>query len=398
MQRFGTGARHSVPLPFFRGIGNTVRVAVHTGLLLLLLLLCLILPSNALSGTPQDSEEGDSTGGPSRFGWIAYPYLFYSPETNLAFGGGGIVYFRFSADSTVKPSTVTPSFFYSVNDQYDVTVIPEFYIGKSFYIYSYFSFGSYIDRFYGIGPGTPEISEPDYAHESIVAQLNFQPQISDAFRAGLYSRLLSRTITDPKANPFLGDASLHGNNGGLSIGLGGVVAWDTRDNRFYPTGGILNEIRAVYYSKAWGSDFDYNRYEVDLRGYYTLSGEERSHILGIQFYGVSASSGAPFYDLALLGSKTIMRGYYQGRYRDQVYVAAQLEYRTTLFWRIGMVGFVGAGEVAPRIVDARLKDLLPNYGFGLRYRFDLAEKLDIRFDMGFGKHTNGAYFDIQQAF
>ena len=23
--------------------------------------------------------------------WLAYPYIFYSPETSLAFGGGGIV-------------------------------------------------------------------------------------------------------------------------------------------------------------------------------------------------------------------------------------------------------------------------------------------------------------------
>jgi outer membrane protein assembly factor BamA len=345
----------------------------------------------------QNPERPDSIAGPARFGWIAYPYVFYSPETNLAFGLGGFVFFRFSPDSTIKPSSITPSAYYSVNDQFDVTIIPEFYIGKKLYIYSYFSFGNYIDKFYGIGPNSTEISNPDYNHESIVVQLNLQPQISETFRAGLYSRYLHRTILDPQTNPFLSDPAISGTMGGTSIGLGGVFAWDTRDHRFYPTAGVLNEVRAVYYSKAWGSDFDYNKYEVDLRGYHSLDSAS-THVLGVQFYGVSASSGAPFYDVALLGSKTIMRGYYQGRYRDRLYLAGQGEYRTRLFWRIGLVAFIGAGEVVPDVTEFRFKHLLPNYGFGLRYQFDIVEKLDIRFDMGFGKHTSGVYFDVQQAF
>jgi outer membrane protein assembly factor BamA len=221
--------------------------------------------------------------------------------------------------------------------------------------------------------------------------------VSETFRAGLYSRYLSRTILDAQTNPFLKDPTIPGTMGGTSVGLGGVFAWDTRDHRFYPTAGILNEIRAVYYSKAWGSDFDYNKYEVDLRGYYSLE-SKHEHVLGLQLYGVSSSSGAPFYDVALLGSKTIMRGYYQGRYRDRLYLAGQGEYRTRLFWRIGFVAFIGAGEVIPEVKEFRFKHLLPNYGFGLRYQFDIAEKLDIRFDMGFGKHTSGVYFDVQQAF
>ena len=362
----------------------------------LALLLCLLAAAPSLA-QEEEPAPADTTEEQASFGWIAYPYIFFSPETNLAFGGGGIVYFRFSPDPEIKPSTITPSFYYTVNDQYDVTVIPEFYIGRKLYIYSYFSFGSYIDKYYGSGPNTPDIPEPEYAHESIVAQLNIQPQISKTFRAGLYSRLFKRTITDPQSNPFLAQGNFPGSSGGLSLGLGGVFAWDTRDNRFYPSKGILNEIRAVYYSKAWGSDFDYNKYEVDLRGYHSI-GEEGNHILGVQFFGVSTTSATPFYDLALLGSKTIMRGYYMGRYRDETYVAGQAEYRTNLFWRIGFTAFVGAGEVMKGVKDFRFEHLLPNYGFGLRYRFDVVEKIDIRFDMGFGKHTSGVYFDVQQAF
>ncbi len=60
--------------------------------------------------------------------WFAYPYIFYSPETSLAFGGGGIVYFKLSDRPKAKASSITPSFYYTVNGQYDITIIPEFFL------------------------------------------------------------------------------------------------------------------------------------------------------------------------------------------------------------------------------------------------------------------------------
>ncbi|MBK9098868.1 MAG: hypothetical protein IPM14_12250 [bacterium] len=62
--------------------------------------------------------------------WLAYPYIFYSPETSLAFGGGGIVYFKLYDDPKAKSSSITPSFYYTVNGQYDVTIIPELFYLK----------------------------------------------------------------------------------------------------------------------------------------------------------------------------------------------------------------------------------------------------------------------------
>jgi hypothetical protein len=62
------------------------------------------------------------------------------------------------------------------------------------------------------------------------------------------------------------------------------------------------------------------------------------------------------------------------------------------------VAFAGAGQVAPEIGALSLRDLLPTYGFGLRYQFDTREKIDLRVDVGFGKNTTGVYFNVQQAF
>jgi hypothetical protein len=49
--------------------------------------------------------------------------------------------------------------------------------------------------------------------------------------------------------------------------------------------------------------------------------------------------------LALLGGPETMRGYYMGRYRDKQLLAAQVEWRFSIWWRFIGVGFYGIGDV-----------------------------------------------------
>jgi high-affinity nickel permease len=38
-----------------------------------------------------------------KIGWMAYPYAFYTPETQLAFGAGALIHFRTSNKEPVRP-------------------------------------------------------------------------------------------------------------------------------------------------------------------------------------------------------------------------------------------------------------------------------------------------------
>jgi hypothetical protein len=60
-----------------------------------------------------------------------------------------------------------------------------------------------------------------------------------------------------------------------------------------------------------------------------------------------------------------------------------------------LVGFSDVASSVGRITKSTVK---PTYGFGIRFRFDELEKVEIRMDVGFGKGSNGIYFDINQAF
>lgn len=332
--------------------------------------------------------------------WLAYPYIFYSPETSLAFGGGGIVYFKLYDNPKAKSSSITPSFYYTINGQYDVTIIPELFLFEDkLRVWSKFNYSSYFDRYYGIGNQTEEIENAQYLQDNFQAQVKLQPKLFDErLNIGINYEIRNMSVVDTKGNPYLEDTTLTitGREGGLTSGIGLAVAWDTRDNNFFPSKGGFYEIYAANFSDFLGSDFNYSKNVVDLRHYFNIVSNQ---VLALQAYLLRETDTPPFYDLGLLGGSKQMRGTIMGRYRDKTYYVVQSEYRMPeLVWRFGLILFAGFGDVAPSIGRITIATVKPTYGFGIRFRFDELEKVEIRMDVGFGKGSNGIYFDINQAF
>jgi len=331
--------------------------------------------------------------------WLAYPYIFYSPETSLAFGGGGIVYFKLYDNPKAKSSSITPSFYYTINGQYDITIIPElFLMNDKLKIWSKLNYSSYFDRYYGIGSNSPEIENDQYLQDNIQAQIKLQPKLFDErLNIGINYEIRNMSVADTKENPFLeNDSTIVGREGGLTSGLGLALAWDTRDNNFFPSSGGYYEAYTSNFFEFIGSDFNYSKTVVDLRHYWNLTSD---HVLAAQGYLLSEGGTPPFYDLGLLGGSKLMRGTIMGRYRDKSYYVIQSEYRMPqLVWRFGLILFAGIGDVAPSVGKIMISTVKPTYGFGIRFRFDELEKVEVRMDVGFGKGTSGIYFDINQAF
>ena len=100
--------------------------------------------------------------------------------------------------------------------------------------------------------------------------------------------------------------------------------------------------------------------------------------------------------LARLGGNYRMRGYYEGRYTDRDMITVQAELRQKIWRRIGCVVWGGAGNVFPTLADFRWSQTLPNYGAGLRWEFK--NRVNVRFDFGFGRKTSGFLFNVNEAF
>ncbi len=359
--------------------------------------LFLILLLTQLAYT-QEEEELPDTVGVGGFNWFAYPYAFYTPETSLAFGVGGIISFKLSNKFKSKPSSTTVSGYYTINKQYDLTLQPEVYLLEDkLKLWSKFNYGKIFDFFYGVGNSSPEIENDRYLQENFLIQFKIQPKLFDErFNLGINYEFRRMNVADKRGNPFLEGGTFTGSEGGTTSGLGLAVSWDSRDNIFYPNTGGYYEFNGSNFLKFLGSDFNYSKYVFDFRRFFSIA---HNQILAIQTYFMIVTGSPPFYDLALIGGDRVMRGYLYGRYRDKAYYAVQAEYRLpNIVWRFGLVLFGGFGDVAPKLSKMEIATVKPTYGFGIRFRFDELQKLDLRADVGFGKGTSGIYFSVNQAF
>jgi len=330
----------------------------------------------------------------------AYPYAYYTPETEFAFGVGGIITFYTDEDLLLRPSKATVSAYTTAKDQYKVTLSPEVYFKQNKIFGSLdLDYGRYVDKFYGVGNSTPEIENSDYVTRGwgVRTELQVPPFLGflSSTRIGVIYEFAERDITADLGNPYLTDGSVSGAEAGSISGAGLSWVWDSRDHIFYPTSGGFHRVSAVYYMDGIGSDYDYNRYEVDLRQYF---GKKDAHVFAFQLLWQATFGTPPFYELPALGGQQIMRGYYEGRYRDRVYLAGQAEYRTHLWWKLGAVAFLGAGDVGHDFSDFYLRDFKISGGAGLRLLFNEKEGVNLRMDLGFGTDTNGTYFALEEAF
>ncbi len=104
----------------------------------------------------------------------------------------------------------------------------------------------------------------------------------------------------------------------------------------------------------------------------------------------------PWGMLATLGGSNTMRGYYDGQYRDKCEIDATVELRQHVYHRNGIVVWAGAGTIFPKFSAVRWREILPNFGIG--YRWEFKNRINVRLDYGFGRHTSGFVFNINEAF
>ena len=355
------------------------RVALHT-----LILLAAAFPA---PGQIDTSATATSLHG--------FPYVYYTPETDWAFGGTAIITFRPGGDRALNPSSVTFDGYYTIKKQYSFSIEPEIYLtGNRWRLSGSIAYGRIVDRYWGIGPLTEDSDSTEYVKGMFLIQMRGEILLLGHLKCGILGEFERVWMIDNEGNPLLLEGNTPGSEGGTSIGAGMVISWDSRDNIFFPKSGSFHQFNYTVFGGGLGGDFAYRRALLDLRTYFPLGAQ----MIGVQVYGMSAGGTPPFWRLALLGGDCIMRGYYLGRYRDNVSLAAQVEYRAMILGRFGAVAFLGTGGVARRAGELRLDQLRPSYGAGLRYMLDTAEKLTLRVDAGFGSGTSGIYFNIREAF
>ena len=328
----------------------------------------------------------------------AVPVVAYSRETNFLFGAMMVRALRWKgAAPETRPNTIALSGFYSLEKQWAVGFAPSVYLnGEDYLVKAQIYHHRTPARFWGVGTEAGENGQrEDFTATGTGVTLSATKKVFRSLRIGPGIWYGSATIPIKEEGGLLDQDAVSGSDGGTDVGAELQAEWDDRDNIYAPNTGTYVQFWAGLHRDSLGSDFDYEDYLLDVRQFFPLGAGQ---VLGIQAKGRVMTGDPPFYRLPTIGGISMMRGLFDGRFRDKTMAAAQAEYRFPIWKSLGGAVFAAVGEVAERPSELSFADLMVTGGFGLRVVLDPRERINLRIDLGFSRYGIFPIFVITEAF
>jgi outer membrane protein assembly factor BamA len=354
------------------------------------------------------TAQSDSLKNPNRLKVIGLPVVFYSPDTKLGGGAGGLLTFNFKSDSIgARRSSVTVGAVYTQLNQlllyFPFQLFPR---NQAYWVSGELGYFRYVFNFFGTGnvenPKYTERYKTDakyiekYSATFPRIRLNFSKKVKPNLFLGVRYAFDDFTFTkkDSSSSGILIDNKLTGANGGRVSGVGIQTNYDSRDRLFYPTKGWVAEAFVYTEGTYSGSDFKYQRLSADVSHYISMG----KNVLALNAATVFSTGDVPFHQMPVIGGTKRMRGYFEGKYRDNNLLILQGEYRFPLYKRFGGVAFGGLGQVSDKLENIVSSPIRYNFGAGLRFTLDKIQHINIRADYGIGYKSSGFYLTIGEAF
>jgi len=317
----------------------------------------------------------------------------YTREASFGIGGMASGLYRMNRkDSIMPPSDITLTFNASVNGFYSLSARGNNYFQDNKTLLSYeVGFTRKPLDFWGISYDACAVNPViGYTRQQIKIDANYQYKLHENFAIG---GTLDFTYTD--ATKIDDISFLQGQNKSyIATGLGVSIQYDSRDFIPNPKQGVYLMLRQSIFPKVFGN-CDRTLYRTTfIADIYQKIWQ--GGVLAADLYGQFNSNNAPWPLREEFGGNQRMRGYYAGSYIDNNIVSAQVELRQHLVQRFGFTAWIGGGSVFPKLSKFEMKNILPNYGIGLRWEFK--HNVNARIDYGFGKQTSGFVFNIAEAF
>jgi outer membrane protein assembly factor BamA len=333
----------------------------------------------------------------SQWTFVPLPILAYSTDTGIM--GGLFLNILYNPD-TFNPDQKTDSIsfvgIYTQKHQWTLVGATDWFFDVDRYRLSFSTAVSrFPSNFYGIGPDT----DMDDAESYTPLRFNLETAFRFKIVRDLYlgPRVLFTTIdmVEIEDGEMLDTGDVPGSDGATFLGGGPYLTWDKRDNTTYPHRGFVADAKLDFFRRELGSSENHTQLLLDYRHFFQLYEE---HVLGLELFSHLAHGTVPFQVLPALGGSGLMRGYYDARFRDKVFVATQIEYRFPIYWRFGGVVFGGIGQVAPRIAELTFEDLKVAGGLGIRFAVTEDPKINVRLDFAFSPEGFSFYVNALEAF
>lgn len=252
-----------------------------------------------------------------------------------------------------------------------------------------------------IGLGFSRVAIHDYTNDLTDA--------TDGTGATVQAREATTLLAaDCAANRIVGCA------GGWDNVLRLALSIDTRDFEPDPNSGVYAELSTEIATKALGSQYDYLRAMLSVRGFYSPIPEYADLVLAARGVYEIQTSGTPFFSQTLmpfiddnhagLGGFRTLRGFRQNRFVGPVIVLTNYEVRWTfVHFRVLKQGislmavpFVDIGRVFDDVGQTALRGWKRTQGGGIRAAWN--EATVIMFDYGFSDEDSGLYVNFNHIF
>jgi outer membrane protein assembly factor BamA len=274
-------------------------------------------------------------------------------------------------------------------------------------------------EFFGLGNddvGSDALSTHEYQRAEAVFAFGWRPTPALALDASLGIKYVSiRKGSRDDRKPFTTDRfrEMPGVHGGYVNPIGVGLVWTTRDDVIRPTHGWRLILKASHTDRAMQSDFEFTRLVGDVSYLFPLFGG--AHVFGVRLNGglvFGPHTDIPFWELEELGGDDTLRGFLPRRFYGTSRLLLNAEYRFRLaefdffhLWRVRVDGvafgdagrvFIGNAELhrdfhlGQDLVSRNSDDFRYSYGGGLR--FQLAEALVARVDVGFSEEETGLVY------
>lgn len=345
------------------------------------------------AGTTTEPADSVADAGPG-YGIYPLPVIFYTPETRLAGGVAALITHQGSVDD--RPTMASTTALYTQNDQVMVEVALEGYpAGGDYHYAGYGSYRRFPDVAYPLGNRSDPDDTEDYTRIGFGLTLDLDHRVAPNVYVGAGLRVADDELVDLEGGGPLSTGRLPGANGGFVWGVGARMILDTRDEVINPGAGLLVSTSVRGHPDGLGSDYGFLRYTVDGRRYMPAG----PGVVALRATASGTAGEAPFRFLPALGGQNLLRGYFDGRFRDRFLGAIQAEYRLPVWWRFGVAVFTAVGQVAPDPAAVRLDGFHPSGGLGLRFLLDPEQGVNIRIDYGMGEGgVSGVYITATEAF
>jgi hypothetical protein len=257
------------------------------------------------------------------------------------------------------------------------------------------------DSFYGIGPDAPKSARTGFSHEKAVVNLavgfmlSARSTVKLTVGADHNNILKGSSDTYPSITEKYSSDTLPGLGTGLRfLHMGGEFDFDSRNHRGLTTSGWTLHVNGQRCDQIGQNVFSFWLAEMDIRHHIHLfyertlmlrcAAEIRRHMPGCR---------VPFFYLSELGRSETIRGFNQGRFRDNDMMLLSVEYRYP-FWRtISSIIFLDAGQVSNDIFSQYRADHFA-YGYGFGFRIQSRNRLFLKTDIALSQDGIRLYVNV----